>query len=172
MAPHRTASPISWSVTSEMAIDPWYPVSNVSVCGPRDMLVICRASTATDPTFWNVNRASIQARPAWVIVIRYQPGLQSFPCLPWMQRYQSLCRIGLVPLPTICPPARFYAWFEGTFADHVERTDRTLMGGGSHLFVKSNPLAHTSNSSPNQIEGGVGCARRVVYSVIMGSSMQ
>jgi hypothetical protein len=47
MAPHRTAIPISRSVTLEMAVDPWYTVSIVPDSGPREMLVTCQASAAT-----------------------------------------------------------------------------------------------------------------------------
>jgi hypothetical protein len=47
MAPHRTAIPISHSVTLEMAVNLWYTVSSVPDSGPREMLATCWASAAT-----------------------------------------------------------------------------------------------------------------------------
>ena len=47
MAPHLTASPISRSVTLEVAVVTWYMVSSVPVSGPREMLATRRAIAAT-----------------------------------------------------------------------------------------------------------------------------
>ncbi len=47
MAPHRTAIPMSRSVTREMACFPLYTVSSGPVGGPREMFAIRRASAAT-----------------------------------------------------------------------------------------------------------------------------
>ena len=109
MAPHRTASPISRSVTFKTAVAPWYTVSSVPVSGPREMLATRRAIAATgqmcppiaswwtttplDPFF--VLAMQIVALSA---VMRLCKPLECRRTVPFRQRRMSQSRRGMVRL--------------------------------------------------------------------------